>query len=55
MTLRTLNYGNYGIFRIMGHAGFCPATVGIDLGYFSLLVSLIVYDRALPINYFVGC
>ena len=23
MTLRTLNYGNYGIFLIMGHAGFC--------------------------------
>ena len=22
MTLRTLNYGNYGIFLIMGHAGF---------------------------------
>ena len=28
MTLRTLNYGNYGIFLIMGHAGFCPSTVG---------------------------
>ena len=27
MTLRTLNYGNYGIFLIMGHAGFCPSTV----------------------------
>ena len=25
MTLRTLNYGNYGIFLIMGHAGFCPS------------------------------
>ena len=24
MTLRTLNYGNYGIFLIMGHAGFLP-------------------------------
>ena len=24
MTLRTLNYGNYGIFLIMGNAGFCP-------------------------------
>ena len=22
MTLRTLNYGNYGIFLVMGHAGF---------------------------------
>ena len=26
---RTLNYGNYGIFLIMGHAGFCPSTVAI--------------------------
>ena len=28
MTLRTLNYGNYGIFLIMGNAGFCPSTEG---------------------------
>ena len=28
MTLRTLNYGNYGILLIMGNAGFCPSTVG---------------------------
>ena len=31
MTLGTLNYGNYGIFLIMGiimgNAGFCPSTV----------------------------
>ena len=27
MTLRTLNYGNYGIFLIMGNAGYCPSTV----------------------------
>ena len=27
MTPRTLNYGNYGIFLIMGNAGFCPSTV----------------------------
>ena len=27
MTLRTLNYGNYGTFLIMGNAGFCPSTV----------------------------
>ena len=27
MTLKTLNYGNYGIFLIMGNAGFCPSTV----------------------------
>ena len=29
MTLRTLNYGNYGIFLIMGNAGFCPSTVRV--------------------------
>ena len=29
MTLRTLNYGNYGIFLIMGHAGFCPSAVRV--------------------------
>ena len=27
MTLRTLNYGNYGIVLILGNAGFCPSTV----------------------------
>ena len=27
MTLRTLNYGNYGIFLTMGNAGFCPSAV----------------------------
>ena len=26
MTLRPLNYGNYGVFLIMGNAGFCPST-----------------------------
>ena len=26
-SLRTLNYGSYGIFLIMGNAGFCPSTV----------------------------
>ena len=29
MALRTLNYGNYGIFLIMGNAGFCPSTVSM--------------------------
>ena len=29
MTLRTLNYGNYGIFLIMGNAGFCPSAVSL--------------------------
>ena len=28
MTLSTLNYGNYGIFLIMGNAGLIPSTVG---------------------------
>ena len=32
MTLRTLNYGNYGIFLIMGHAGFISSTVVAILG-----------------------
>ena len=32
MTLRTLNYGNYGIFLIMGSAGICPSAVG-PFGY----------------------
>ena len=36
MTLRTLNYGNYGIFLIMGNAGFCPSTVRLLL-YFSMV------------------
>ena len=27
MTLRALNYRNYGIFLIMGNAGFCPSAV----------------------------
>ena len=27
MTLSTLNYGKYGIFLIMGSAGFCPSAV----------------------------
>ena len=35
MTLRTLNYGNYGIFLIMGNAGFCPSAVGNGMVCFS--------------------
>ena len=27
MTLMTLNYGNYGIFLIVGNAGFLSSTV----------------------------
>ena len=33
MTLRTLNYGKYGIFLIMGNAGFCPSTGVQGLGF----------------------
>ena len=38
MTLRTLNYdGNYGIFLIMGNAGFCPSAVtGLKQGRLGL-------------------
>ena len=46
MTLRTLKYGNYGIFLIMGNAGFCPSTVwliafgvsaqGLELGVWGI-------------------
>ena len=28
LPLRTLNYGNYGIFLITGNAGFISSTVG---------------------------
>ena len=31
MTLRTLNYGNYGIFLILGNAGFISSTVSVFL------------------------
>ena len=37
MTLRTLNYGNYGIFLIMGNAGFCPSTVVLSMKGFMLI------------------
>ena len=30
MTLRTLDYGTYGIFLILGHAGFWPSAVGVS-------------------------
>ena len=41
MTLRTLNYGNHGIFLIMGHAGFCPSTVVDEL--FMILYDMIYH------------
>ena len=31
MTLRTLTYGNYGIFLLMGNAGFISSTAGFPL------------------------
>ena len=31
MSLRTLNYGNYGIFLKMGHAGFTPSVLWVTL------------------------
>ena len=30
LLLSILNYGNYGIFLIMGSAGFCPSTVLLE-------------------------
>ena len=41
-TNRTLNYGNYGIFLMMGHAGFISSTVGIrtDLGDIGPLIKV---------------
>ena len=40
MNLSTLNYGNYGIFLIMGNAGFGPSTVPL-VGH----VKLVPYRR----------
>ena len=40
MTLRTLNYGNYGIFLIMGNAGFCPSAVLVHFQGFGNLQTL---------------
>ena len=37
-TLRTLNYGNYGIFLITGNAGFCPSTVALGLRVYIVIV-----------------
>ena len=36
MTLRTLNYANYGIFLIMGNAGFISSTVVLGIGGFGI-------------------
>ena len=40
----TLDYGNYGIFLIMGNAGFISSTVGARFG------SLRVCSRALWVS-----
>ena len=37
MTFRTLNSGNYGMFNIIGDAGFIPSTVGLALVLLLLL------------------
>ena len=47
MTLRTLNYGNYGIFLIMGNAGFCPSTV---VTFQSALTCGATLDTVFPIS-----
>ena len=50
MTPRTLNYGNYGIFLIMGNAGFCPSTVRTAPG------SVVLSQTCLPIRpRILGC
>ena len=48
MTLRTLNYGNYGIFLIMGNAGFCPSTVILRSG------GLVTNTQRVHIHYYYG-
>ena len=53
MTFRTLNYGNYGIFLIMGNAGFCPSTVPPQLLLTlppPLLLPLLPPQRLLPLQ-----
>ena len=49
MTLRTLNYGNYGIFLIMGNAGFCPSTVVVVI---IIVVTIIIITIGVQICYF---
>ena len=39
MTLRTLDYGTYGIFLILGHAGFFPSTVIIEISGIRSIIS----------------
>ena len=51
MTLRTLNYGNYGIFLIMGNAGFCPSTVVVVI---IIVVTIIIITIGVQICYLDG-
>ena len=51
MTLRTLNYGNYGIFLIMGNAGFCPSAVVQVLVQVLVLLLLLVLVLVLATSY----
>ena len=47
MTLRTLNYGNCGIFLIMSNAGFCPSTEGpLNLNNLVEVLRLLLEARA---------
>ena len=54
ITLRTLNYGNYGIFLIRGHAGFISSTVAVIPAVFykeafaGLLLGPLLPARTLP-------
>ena len=49
MTLRTLNYGNYGIFLIMGNAGFCPSAV-VTLGNLVSLPTIRTLETSLGLG-----
>ena len=54
MTLRTLNYGNYGMFLIMGNAGFCPSAVRVpSKGFRAKFLQVSperLPERALPVS-----
>ena len=49
MTLRTLNYGNYGIFLIVGNAGFLSINrMDPFKEPFKLLSPMILFRDAVP-------
>ena len=54
MTLRTLNYGNYGIFLIMGNAGFCPSTVSRVISALSGILIRVMVLVSLQNNYLLS-